>query len=155
MVGKLKSEIKQQRGFESLEEEATLNVARTAEFMMNAVAEVLKPFSLTVTQYNALRILRGASGNGLMCGEIGERMVTKESDITRLLDRLETRGLISRERPAENRRIVIATITETGLNLLADLDRPVADCNKRLSAGLGKAELKTLVSMLEAIRETE
>lgn len=155
MVGKLKSEIKQQRGFESLEEEATLNVARTAEFMMNAVAEVLKPFSLTVTQYNALRILRGAGGNGLMCGEIGERMVTKESDITRLLDRLETRGLISRERPAENRRVVIATITDTGLNLLADLDRPVADCNKRLSAGLGKAELKTLVSMLEAIRETE
>ena len=155
MVGKLKSEIKQQRGFESLEEEATLNVARTAEFMMNAVAEVLKPFALTVTQYNALRILRGAGGNGLMCGEIGERMVTKESDITRLLDRLETRGLISRERPAENRRVVIATITDTGLNLLADLDRPVADCNKRLSAGLGKAELKTLVSMLEAIRETE
>ena len=155
MVGKLKSEIKQQRGFESLEEEATLNVARTAEFMMNAVAEVLKPFALTVTQYNALRILRGAGGNGLMCSEIGERMVTKESDITRLLDRLETRGLISRERPAENRRVVIATITDTGLNLLADLDRPVADCNKRLSAGLGKAELKALVSMLEAIRETE
>lgn len=155
MVGKLKSEIKQQRGFGSLEEEVTLNIARTAEFMMNAVAEVLKPYSLTVTQYNALRILRGAGTQGLMCSEIGERMVTKESDITRLLDRLEARELISRERPPENRRVVIATMTDTGRELLAELDGPVADCNKRLSAGLGKAELKSLVSILETIREPE
>jgi DNA-binding MarR family transcriptional regulator len=155
MVGKLKSEIKQQRGFGSLEEEVTLNIARTAEYMMNTVGEVLKPYSLTVTQYNALRILRGAGMRGLMCSEIGERMVTKESDITRLLDRLEARDLISRERPPENRRVVIATITDAGRELLAELDQPVVDCNKRLAAGLGKAEMKSLVSMLERIREPE
>jgi DNA-binding MarR family transcriptional regulator len=155
MTGKLKSEIKQQRGFGSLEEEVTLNIARTAEYMMNAVAEVLKPYSLTVTQYNALRILRGAGTQGLMCSEVGERMVTKESDITRLLDRLESRGFISRERPPENRRVVIATIADAGNELLAELDGPVADCNKRLSAGLGKAEMRSLVSMLETIRKSE
>lgn len=152
MVGKLKDEIKQNEGFYSVEQEATLNVLRTAEYMQNALAETLKPASLTLTQYNALRILRGAGGNGLTCGEIGERMITKESDITRLLDRLATRDLITRERPAENRRTVIATITDGGKELLAVLDKPIAECHERLSGHLGQAKLRTLVELLEAVR---
>src|SRR5205085_11407763 len=108
-------------------EEENLNLVRTAEFLMAAIAELIKPESVTLTQCNALRILRGAGDQGLMCGEIGERMLTKESDITRLLDRLETRGLISRERPADNRRVVITRITTEGSKLLSRLDQPVVN----------------------------
>ncbi len=152
MVGKLKDEIKQSSGFYSVEQEVTLNVLRTAEYMENALIDTLKPASLTLTQYNALRILRGAGTDGLSCGEIGERMITKESDITRLLDRLDARGLITRERPAENRRTVIATITDDGRELLAGLDRPVAECHERLSGHLGEAKLSSLVGLLEEVR---
>ncbi len=130
MVSKLKIEIKQKADFVSLEEEANLNVVRTAEHLGSKIADLFKRFGLTATQYNALRIFRGARPDGLACGEIGERMLTKESDITRLLDRLEARGLISRERPASNRRTVITKITADGESLLAELDVPVADFNK-------------------------
>src|SRR5688572_9077942 len=119
MVKRLQEELKQTKPFTSLEEEVILNLVRTAEHVVSRTAEVLKPANLTPTQYNALRILRGAGPDGLTCGEIGERMVTKESDITRLLDRLERRGLISRERPETNRRVVITRVTDEGLRLLA------------------------------------
>ena len=153
MAGKLKSELKQTKEFTRIEEEANLNIIRTAEFLMAAMAEVMKQESLTLTQYNALRILRGAGEKGLMCVEIGERMVTKESDITRLLDRLETRGLVSRERPADNRRVVITRITAEGSKLLSRLDQPVANANVKLSGRLSKTQLTSLIEILETIRE--
>jgi DNA-binding MarR family transcriptional regulator len=152
MVSKLQTELKQNKPFVSLEEEALLNLARTAEVVSSAIAIVLKQADLTGTQYNALRILRGAGPDGLSCGEVSERMVTKDSDITRLLDRLESRGLISRERPANNRRTVIARITDAGLRLLADLDDPVSQSNRRLAGHLGKERLKTLNTLLEDLR---
>jgi len=155
MVSKLKEELKQKSDFGSLEEEVTLSIARTAEFMMTAIAAVLKPSDLTVTQYNALRILRGAGPDGLMCGEVGERMVTKESDVTRLLDRLEARGLISRNRPPENRRVVMTTITKEGRELLDKLAPSVGECNERLSSALSSAEKRSLIAMLESIRTSQ
>jgi len=155
VVTKLQKELKQTKPFASLEEEVILNLARTAEYVMSRGAEVFKTADLTPTQYNALRILRGAGDEGLTCGEIGERMVTKDSDITRLLDRLERRGLISRERPETNRRVVLTRITDAGLTLLAELDGSVEESHRRTAGHLGKQRLKTLNELLEALRAPE
>ena len=155
MASKLQKELKQNKPFRSLEEEVILNVARTAEYLGAAITAVLKASDLTGTQYNVLRILRGAGEEGLSCSEISERMVTKESDITRLLDRVESRGFISRERPASNRRVVIARITDEGLRLLAELDGPIDETDRRLVGHLGSEQLKTLNELLEAVRKTD
>ncbi|HEY8561058.1 MAG TPA: MarR family transcriptional regulator [Pyrinomonadaceae bacterium] len=152
MVSKLQIELKQNKPFRSLEEEAILNIARTAEYLNAAINGLLKASDLTGTQYNVLRILRGAGEEGLSCSEISERMVTKESDVTRLLDRVENRGFISRERPANNRRVVIARITDEGLRVLAELDAPVDELDRGLVGHLGDERLKTLNELLEAIR---
>lgn len=134
------------------EEEVYLSMLRTVERLSRGVAETLAGAELTPTQYNALRILRGAGSEGLSCREIGERMVTTVPDVTRLLDRLEARGLISRERPAHNRRQVITRVTDEGLRLLAELDEPVAESHRRLAGHLGEKQLKTLNRLLEALR---
>lgn len=155
MVTKLQKELKQTRPFASLEEAVILNLARTAEYVGSRAAEFFKRADLTPTQYNALRILRGAGAEGLTCGDVSERMVTKDSDITRLLDRLERRGLVSRERPEDNRRVVLARITDEGLRLLAGLDDAVNEHNHRLAGHLGKAQLETLNELLEAMRGVE
>ena len=155
MVGKLQKELKQNKPFRSLEEEVILNVARTAEYLTAAGAPILKTADLTATQYNVLRILRGAGSNGLSCSEVSERMITKESDITRLLDRVEARGFISRERPASNRRIVIARITDEGLRVLEELDEPIDELNRNLVGHLGKEKLAMLNELLEAVRKTD
>jgi DNA-binding MarR family transcriptional regulator len=152
VTSRLQKELKQTKPFECLEEEVMLNLARTAEYLGSRVAEVFKRADLTGTQYNALRILRGAGAEGLSCREIGERMVTTVPDVTRLLDRLEARGLISRERPAHNRRQVITRVTHEGLRLLADLDEPVVESHRRLAGHLGEKQLKTLNRLLEALR---
>lgn len=155
MTSKLQKELKQTKPFKSVEEEVILNVARTAEYLSSAIAEVFRTADLTPTQYNALRILRGAGSNGLSCSEIGERMVTRESDITRLLDRLESRGFIYRERPENNRRMVIARITDEGLEVVNGLDAPVDETNLRLVGHLGKGKLKTLRDLLEEVRSID
>lgn len=155
MVSKLQKELKQNKPFRSLEEEVILNIARTAEYLAGAISTILKASDLTVTQYNVLRILRGAGEEGLTCGEISERMVTKESDVTRLLDRVEARSFISRERPATNRRIVIARITDEGLSVLEELDAPVDELNRGLVGHLGEEKQRTLNELLEALRESD
>lgn len=152
MVSKLQKELKQNKPFRSLEEEVILNVARTAEYLTSAISSVLKAADLTLTQYNVLRILRGAGSEGLSCSEVGERMVTKESDITRLLDRVEARGFISRERPANNRRLVVARITDEGQDVLANLDAPVDELNRSLVGHLGIKKQSNLNDLLEAVR---
>ena len=121
MTGLLE-EIKQTRPFASKEEEVYLNLQRTAEALRWSVVETLKPYELTPSQYNVLRILRGTGAEGVNCSEISERLVTKDSDITRLLDRLVARNLVERERHGKDRRVIIARITEEGLKLLAELD---------------------------------
>src|SRR5580658_8587990 len=101
MAGKLQNEIGKKGPFASLEEEATLNLLRTADRLMGLCEAALKPVGITPTQYNVLRILRGVSPQGVACQEIARRMITRDADLTRLVDRLERRGLAARERGAK------------------------------------------------------
>src|SRR3954471_20091039 len=121
----LKREIQQEKPFASLEEEAFLSLQRTASLLIQALGRELKGHDLTPAQYNTLRILRGAGPDALTCGEIGERLVSPGPDVTRLLDRMEQQGLVTRLRDVEDRRVVRARITEKGLDLLEELDEPV------------------------------
>ena len=154
MATNLQKELKQTKPFASREEEVYLNSLRTAELLSWRIVETLKRVDLTPTQYNVLRILRGAARAGASCSEISERMVTKDSDITRLLDRLEARGLISREREAKDRRRIIARITPSGLRLLSELDGPVQKCHCRQLGHLGERQLASLSKLLDAVRDT-
>src|SRR5205823_14395790 len=110
MSGKLAKEIKQTKPFSSAAEEAILNIQRTASVLGQQFAEALKPHGLSETQYNALRILRGAGSHGLACQAIAERMINRDPDITRLLDRLEARNLIQRARSTQARRVLVTRI---------------------------------------------
>jgi DNA-binding MarR family transcriptional regulator len=155
MTGRLLRELKQTKPFASLEVEAYLNLVRTADHLARELTALLKPYDLHSAQYNVLRILRGAGSDGLPCGEIGARMVTYDPDITRLLDRLERRGLVTRSRGQEDRRVVLVRITQAGTTLLAksDLDSKLLDGHKRALGHLGKEELTRLIDTLESIRD--
>jgi len=133
------------------EEEVNLELLRTTDLLERRFVPVLAAADLTATQYNVLRILRGAPA-GLACGELGGRMITRDPDITRLLDRLEKRGLISRVRGAQDRRQVLTRITPAGLTLLASLDEPVRQAHRALLGHLGAARLKQLSQLLRAAR---
>lgn len=135
----------------SAEEAAYLDLVRTADVLTRAGIGVLKAEELSSTQYNVLRILRG-SPQGLTCGEIGGRMITRDPDITRLLDRLEKRGLILRSRESRDRRLVLAQITPAGLKLANRLDEPVQNIHRKLLGHLGKARLRELAELLAAAR---
>ena len=155
MAPKLQEESRRKKPLPSPEEAVFLNILRTAEALSWGVAETLKGADLTPAQYNVLRILRGAGGEGASCGQISERMVTKDSDITRLLERLDTRGLITRERDGQDRRYITVRITAEGLSLLDSLDEPIAQCHKRQIGHLGKDRLASLGKLLDAAREAK
>jgi DNA-binding MarR family transcriptional regulator len=152
MSSKLREELQQKKPFASPEEEVYLSILHTAEALSWGVSETLKGSDLTPAQYNVLRILRGAGAEGATCGQISERMVTKDSDITRLLERLDARGLITRAREGLDRRYITARITPEGLSLLAGLDEPIAQCHKRQIGHLGKEKLAALARLLEVAR---
>ena len=133
------------------EEAAFLDLLRTCDLLSRGPAQVLKTEDLSATQYNVLRILRGAP-EGLPCGEIGSRMITRDPDITRLLDRLEKRELISRSRETTDRRMVMARITPEGLKLLARLDTPVEESHRQQLGHLGRERLRALTELLQACR---
>lgn len=152
MPGKLQAEIQQRRRFPSPEAEALLNLLRTADQLTRAIEEALKPAGLSGTQYNVLRILRGAGSDGLACRQIGERMITRDPDITRLLDRLEKRGLVARARDRRDRRVVATRITPAGLRLLARLDPLLTGLDRRLLGHLGRPRLRRLTGLLERVR---
>ena len=152
MTGRILDEIKQSRPIPTPEEEAYLNVQRTANVLLQEVAELLKGHNLTPTQYNVLRILRGAGEEGLTAGDVGDRMITRDPDVTRLLDRLETRGLAERSRCTEDRRVVWTRITAAGLAAIGPLDEPVNELHLRSLAHLGPERLATLIELLEAAR---
>jgi DNA-binding MarR family transcriptional regulator len=136
----------------SLREEAVfVDLLRTSDLLTRGVAQVLKPADLSPTQYNVLRILRGAK-EGLPCGEIAKRLITRDPDITRLLDRLEKRGLISRSREPKDRRTVLTRITPEGLELLAGLDEPVRKMHRRQLGHLGPESLRKLAALLQEAR---
>src|SRR5258708_7956604 len=129
------------------EEAAFLELLRTTDMLSRGLVKVLKIADLSTTQYNVLRILRG-SPEGLPCGEIASRMITRDPDVTRLLDRLEKRGLISRCREAKDRRTVMARITPEGLKLLARLDEPVEAAHRQQLGHLGRERLRALTELL-------
>lgn len=133
------------------EEAAFLDLLRTTDMLSRGLIQVLKTEDLSATQYNVLRILRGAP-EGLPCGEIANRMITRDPDVTRLLDRLEKRGLISRCRETRDRRTVMTRITPTGLKMLARLDKPVQGGHHRQLGHLGRERLRTLVELLRVAR---
>ncbi len=135
----------------SPEETVYLDLLRTAEALSRPFAQLFKTEDLSPAQYNVLRILRG-SPNGLTCREIGERMITRDPDITRLLDRLVKRKLIERSRSDRDRRMVLARITAGGLDVLGRLDRPVRDLHRQLLGPLGAERLQALAQLLEACR---
>jgi DNA-binding MarR family transcriptional regulator len=153
MKRRLKVEIKQRRPFTSSQEEAFLNLQRTADALMRGFEELLKPSGLTHTQYNVLRILRGAAPEGLPCRELAERMITRDPDVTRLLDRLEARGLVSRTRDVADRRIIVTRITAQGMRLLEGLDSPVAELHRRQLSHLGGDRIQKLIDLLEVTRK--
>lgn len=134
------------------EETTFLELCRTTDMLSRKLAEVLKAEELSANQYNVLRILRG-SPEGLPCGEIGNRMITRDPDITRLLDRMEKRGLISRSRERRDRRMVMARITPEGLDLLARMDEPVRDTHRSQLGHLGRERLCALDELLQLARE--
>ena len=152
MAGKLAKELKQSKDFASLEGEAALNVLRTAEVLLQKINAVLKPLNLTFTQYNVLRILRGAGEQGLTCSHLGERLIGRDPDITRLLDRMERSTLVTRERSVDDRRIVVTMIRPEGLALLTQAEEPVRSVMKLNMGKLGATNLLSLIELLEKAR---
>jgi DNA-binding MarR family transcriptional regulator len=132
-------------------ETAFLDLLRTADMLSRGMVGVLKAEDLSTTQYNVLRILRGSPA-GLPCGEIASRMITRDPDVTRLLDRMEKRGLISRTRETRDRRLVTARITQDGLKLVDRMDEPVQEIHRKLLGHLGKDRLRALSELLAAAR---
>jgi DNA-binding MarR family transcriptional regulator len=155
MSARLQADLKQKKSFGSLEEVVYLNVLLTAEHLMRGEVDALKAADLSFAQYNVLRILRGAGGEGLSCREISERMIHRDPDITRLLDRLEARGLISRSRVETDRRVIMARATDEGISVLAGLDEPINGIHQRQLKHLSRGQLKALSDLLELARNPE
>ncbi len=133
------------------EEAIFLDLLRTTDVLSRGLSQVLKTEDLSATQYNVLRILRGTP-QGLPCGEIAARMITRDPDVTRLLDRLEKRGLISRCRATKDRRTVMARIAPHGLKMLSRLDEPVQSGHRKQLGHLGRKRLRALTELLRAAR---
>jgi len=148
----LQEELKQNLPFTSREQEAYLSLLRTADALQAQIEARLKEFGLTGTQYNALRILRGAGPEGLPCREIGERMITRDPDITRLLNRLEGRGFVERTRALQDRRVIYGKITVAGLKLLREMDEPIEKYSRDMLRHVGQEKLKQLIELLELVR---
>ena len=148
----LQKEIGQTRAFASPRQEAAIAVLRTADVLRHHFASVLEPHGLTGQQFNVLRILRGARPDALPTMEIASRMIEKTPGITRLLDRLERKGLVARQRGTSDRRRVYCTITDRGLRTLAHLDEPVATADEMALTMLGDAEVARLIELLDAVR---
>jgi len=149
----LKLEIVQERPFSSLEEEALLNLMRTSDTLHRVFHCRIRKWGITSTQYNVLRILRGAQPRGLTCAAIGSRMITAEPDITRLLSRLKTLKLIRQHRDRDDRRVVWTHISEPGLELLKSMDPVVEELPRELLGHISQSDLAELIRLLELARE--
>lgn len=152
-VTALKQEIAQQRPFSGPGEEALLNLIRTADCVQRAMQRRTKSFGVTATQYNVLRILRGSHPQGLTCSAIGERMITAEPDITRLLGRLKVLKLIRQQRDKRDKRVLWTQISQAGMTLLAEMDPVVERFPQDLFSHLEEEELSALTDLLERARK--
>jgi DNA-binding MarR family transcriptional regulator len=154
----LKDEIGKRRPFESPEQEAYLNLVRTFAVLEEPIAKLLKGRGLSEATYNTLRILRGeqrAGAAGVSCNTIGERLLSRVPDVTRLVDRLERKGLARRARGKEDRRVVLISITAKGLEVLEKLDRPLMEVHKKQLRHMGRGELEDLNRLLVKARRPE
>jgi DNA-binding MarR family transcriptional regulator len=152
MTSRLQEELKQSKPFPTRAAEATLGLLRTAAIVEHAQQEALRPFGITGTQYNVLRILRGAGEKGLCGREVGERMITRVPDIPRLLERMEEAGHISRERDADDRRHVIARITVAGLRAIDDASPALEAMERRFFDGVDPDLIESLIAALDEVR---
>jgi DNA-binding MarR family transcriptional regulator len=152
MPSRLQRELKKAGPFVSLEQEVTLNIARTSDQLLLRLDRLLREHGLTGSQFNVLRILRGA-GKPLPMQEIAGRTVQVVPGITGVVDRLESAGLVRRDRSTEDRRVIFVSITERGLEVVAGLDGPLPALEKKLIACLAEAEQRELIRLLEAVRE--
>ncbi len=149
----LKHEIGQGRPFSSPEEEALLNVMRTADCLQRTFQRMSREWGVTNTQYNVLRILRGSHPQGLTCAAIGDRMITAEPDITRLLARLKAQKLVRQHRDRHDRRVVWTQISEAGLDLLSQMDPAIQKEPHNLLGHLSASELAEFTRLLELARK--
>jgi DNA-binding MarR family transcriptional regulator len=148
----LQKELKQRTPFESRQQEALLAVLRTADVIRRRVGTVVEPHGITPQQYNVLRILRGAGSAGLPTLDIADRMVEQAPGITRMIDRLEAKTLVTRERGSEDRRLVLCRITDKGLDLLAALDNPLREAHRGVRESLSDDDIDALLGILDRIR---
>ena len=148
----LQQELKQHKPFKSSEEELYLSIIRTAAVLEHTVGQALKRYRITPTQYNVLRMLRGAGPEGLCRNEVGERLVANVPDVTRLLDRMEETGLILRERSREDRRFVRTRISAAGLDLVNKLDAPVSAIHREQLGHVEKGAQRALIELLTRVR---
>jgi len=135
-----------------IENRVFIALLKTADSLGLEIEQLMKTSGLTAVQYNVLRILRGAEPEGLACRQIGDRMISHDPDMTRLLDRMEKRNLITRERQSDDRRVVKTRITARGLGILKTLDKPVRELHKRQFRHMAASRLKTLAALLEEVR---
>ena len=149
----LQAELKQNKPFRSLKEEAHLSIQRTAALLEHAFESALKSHRITGTQYNVLRILRGSEPTGLCRNEVGARLVRQVPDVTRLLDRLQEAKLISRHRGGSDRRYVTTRITKAGLRLLDQMDQIINETHDKQLGHLDEGQLRKLITLLAAVRE--
>lgn len=152
MTPDLRDEIRQAKLFTSLHEEAELNIIRTSAALVDSLEKLFSPFGISSTQYNALRILRGAEPRGLCRHALRDRMLTRMPDVTRLLDRLEDAGLARRARDADDHRFVTARITDEGCRLLDDLEDAVNQEHRRRLGHLSDEQLRMLSGLLALVR---
>jgi len=152
MVSRLLAELKQTKPFARPGQEALLSIVRTAAVLEHQINDALKPFELTGSQYNVLRILRGAGSAGLCGREVGERMVAQVPDVPRLLERMTEAGLLTRERDPADRRHITARITPKGLRLLDEVEPALGEIERRRIGSLDRNEIQTLLRHLEAVR---
>lgn len=155
MSGKILKEIAQTKPFATAEEEALMNLFRTTAVLRLSEEEALKPYRISPAAYNILRILRGSQPHGLRCQEVRARLLTPGPDVTRLLDRLAAKKLVSRERPEGDRRTVVVRISPAGLELLAEMDPLVRALPKKLLGHLGREKVERLIELLEDARGAE
>jgi DNA-binding MarR family transcriptional regulator len=148
----IQEELKQTKPFHSVAQEAFLTLQRTADVITRRGTQFLKKWEISGTQYNVLRILRGAGPDGLRCGEIGERMVTHDPDITRLLDRMEKAGWVERARDTTDRRVVLTRINKKGLDLLKQIDKPIEEEIRVMGSHISDKKFRELINLLNELR---
>jgi len=149
----LQQELRMTRKFSSPEEELNLNLQRTVGLLSRPMLRYVKAHGLSPAQYNILRILRGQADGRLPCRQIGLRMVTREPDVTRLLDRLEKDGLVDRVRSDTDRRVVLISITAAARKLLAELDEPMRQIHRDSLGHLTRAEIREMNRLLVKARQ--